>query len=251
MSASLLRTLSISGSITLTYQRKDTTRSLAKSQSHPNNRNLMARIIYGAIGTEIRGKVGGTVFQGNKHGYTIKNKGLNTNNTSSRQRSMKSNIIAVTQAWRSLSSTQRTNFIAFAAAYPQYDKKTGTSKLGGYEVFLLWNLNRLSRGKALSINITSVPILQSVINPQLFRYGALLYFRPECGSEYGFCEYSIFMSRPLSAGKVNPGSHMRFVDTYLEDVFNSRYYSYLREFTWRYTCCRRSRCRLVSCNRIF
>jgi len=26
------------------------------------------------------------------------------------------------------------------------------------------------------------------------------------------------MSRPLSAGKVNPGSHMRFVDTYLEDV---------------------------------
>jgi len=104
---------------------------------------------------------------------------------------MKSNIIAVTQAWRSLSSTQRTNFIAFAAAYPQYDKKTGTSKLGGYEVFLLWNLNRLSRGKALSINITSVPILQSVINPQLFRYGALLYFRPECGSEYGFCEYSI------------------------------------------------------------
>jgi len=39
----------------------------------------MARIIYGAIGTEIRGKVGGTVFQGNKHGYTIKNKGLNTN----------------------------------------------------------------------------------------------------------------------------------------------------------------------------
>jgi len=131
---------------------------------------------------------------------------------------MKSNIIAVTQAWRSLSSTQRTNFIAFAAAYPQYDKKTGTSKLGGYEVFLLWNLNRLSRGKALSINITSVPILQSVINPQLFRYGALLYFRPECGSEYGFCEYSIFMSRLLSAGKVNPGSHMRFVDTYLEDV---------------------------------
>jgi len=77
--------VSISGSITLTYQRKDTTRSLAKSQSHPNNRNLMARIIYGAIGTEIRGKVGGTVFQGNKHGYTIKNKGLNTNNTSSRQ----------------------------------------------------------------------------------------------------------------------------------------------------------------------
>jgi len=31
---------------------------------------------------------------------------------------------------------------------------------------------------------------------------------------------------------------MRFVDTYLEECFNSRYYSYLREFTWRYTCCR-------------
>jgi len=113
---------------------EDTTRSLAKSQSHPNNRNLMARIIYGAIGTEIRGKVGGTVFQGNKHGYTIKNKGLNTNNTSSRQRSMKSNIIAVTQAWRSLSSTQRTNFIALPQLIPNTIKKTGTSKLGGYEV---------------------------------------------------------------------------------------------------------------------
>jgi len=47
-------------------------------------------------------------------------------------------------------------------------------------------LKQAKSGKALSINITSVPILQSVINPQLFRYGALLYFRPECGSEYAF-----------------------------------------------------------------
>jgi len=60
---------------------------------------------------------------------------------------MKSNIIAVTQAWRSLSSTQRTNFIAFAAAYPQYDKKTGTSKLGGYESFPTMELKQANRAK--------------------------------------------------------------------------------------------------------
>jgi len=46
---------------------------------------------------------------------------------------MKSNIIAVLRLG-GLYLQPKTNFIAFAAAYPQYDKKTGTSKLGGYEV---------------------------------------------------------------------------------------------------------------------
>jgi len=35
----------------------------------------------------------------------------------------------------------------------------------------------------------------------------------------------------LSAGKVNPGSHMRFVDTYLEDVSTVDITATVREFT--------------------
>jgi len=80
-------------------------------------------------------------------------------------------------------------------------------------------LKQAKSGKALSINITSVPILQASINPQLFRYGALpTYSVLNVGSEYGFCEYSIFMSRPLSAGKVIRDLICALSDTYLEDV---------------------------------
>jgi len=39
-------------------------------------------------------------------------------------RSMKSTYCG-NSAWRSFIFNPRTNFIAFAAAYPQYDKKTG------------------------------------------------------------------------------------------------------------------------------
>jgi len=92
-------------------------------------------------------------------------------------------------------------------------------------------LKQLSRGKALSINITSVPILQSVINPQLFRYGALLYFRLNVEVNMAFA-ISIFMSRPLSR-KVNRISYA--LCRYIPKMFNSRYYSYLRELLGVYT----------------
>jgi hypothetical protein len=177
----------------------------------------MARIRYGAIGTEIRGKVGGTVFQGNKHGHTIKNKGLNTNCLSPKQAIMKSNLVKCTQAWSGLTDVQRNNFISYAAAYPQYDKKTGSSKLSGYEVFLLWNLNRLSRGEAIVGTITNSAISQSVILPKVYNTGGVLYLELEAESEYGFCEYAMFLSRPVSAGKNNPGSSLRYIHTVLED----------------------------------
>jgi len=96
----------------------------------------MARIKYSGLVDNIRGSIGGTTFQNNKHGYTIKRKPNMVHPRSPLQNARKASFVAAVKAWQQLSSAQRTDWNTWASTYPQYAKFNPTSQLTGYEVFV-------------------------------------------------------------------------------------------------------------------
>lgn len=102
----------------------------------------MARIIYSGLATEIRGSIGGTTFQKNAYGFTIKNKPNMIKPESPGQDVQKRFLLLMLQTWQAMSGTERTNWSTFANTYPQYSKNNPTSQLDGYGVFLRYNMQQ-------------------------------------------------------------------------------------------------------------
>jgi hypothetical protein len=96
----------------------------------------MARIVYGAIASEIRGSIGGHTFQKNAYGYTIKNKANMIKPASSAQNVIKSLLSVFASSWATLTDANRSSWNSWAASYPQYAKHNATSVLSGYAVFV-------------------------------------------------------------------------------------------------------------------
>ena len=76
----------------------------------------MARIIYSALVTQIKGSVGGTTFQSNAYGFTIKNKASVVKPRTMLQERSKKFFASATGAWRKLSQTNRDTWVSWAAA---------------------------------------------------------------------------------------------------------------------------------------
>jgi hypothetical protein len=120
----------------------------------------MARIIYGALAT-IRGSIGGTTFQSNKHGYTVKNKPNMSKPDSESQNATKRAVVKCTQAWSALDIGIRDTWDSYAISFPQYAKHNIASKLSGFEVFLLRNLPAYIYGGYILME----PSMVSTVNP--------------------------------------------------------------------------------------
>jgi hypothetical protein len=163
----------------------------------------MARVIYGAIVTSIHGKIGGTVFQKNAYGHTIKNTPTMVRPNTALQQVSKGNIAVVSQMWRSLSPANQQTWISFAALFPQYSRHNPSSALSGYAVFMLRNL-LAQQSPIYRINTTNQSIQPAAIFAPIFhRVDATHYHLNLNGTPYvTACEVSIFMSPPASASTV-------------------------------------------------
>jgi hypothetical protein len=102
----------------------------------------MARITYSGLVTAIRGSVGGTTFQANSYGYTIKNKPNQTRVMSLEQRVIRAALTFVTQSWLNLSSSNRAAWNSWANVNPFPCKHNSSSYLSGYAYFVRFNVTR-------------------------------------------------------------------------------------------------------------
>lgn len=100
----------------------------------------MARIIYGALATSIHGSVGGTTFQRNAYGHTIKNKNNMVDPNSTFQNTQKLILAKAVKAWGALTDAQRNTWNTFASAHPQFAKNNPSSQLSGYSVYVRRNV---------------------------------------------------------------------------------------------------------------
>jgi hypothetical protein len=126
----------------------------------------MARIVYGALGV-IRGSVGGTTFQKNAYGYSVKNKPNMCYPNSVSQEIVKRAVLRCTQHWSDLSDADRLAWNTYASTYPQYAKFNPTARLSGYNVYLLRNINGFIFN-AIPLDVPFLdPTVSSILAPTL------------------------------------------------------------------------------------
>jgi hypothetical protein len=175
----------------------------------------MARIVFGALASEIRGSIGGTTFQRNAYGFTAKNKSNMVRPNTVLQDRGKLYLSRATKYWNFLSEGRRTEWNAWAAANPQYAYNNPSSMLSGhavyvrravYQLMLSFGISDLTWGPGAVSNI-DVPTSMSLVTD-----GTELLFDItwQIGTESFVCLYSI--SNVASDSKKFVGSSLRFIE---------------------------------------
>jgi len=170
----------------------------------------MAKVQYGALVTELKGKIGGTVFQSGRYGFQARNKPVPIKTASTSQSDVRSAILSVSKAWKTLSAAQRLAFDAIAPSWPAVDAFGNPILLTGYNVFCKTNFwNWLLTG---AINSTaSLPAalwqpssltLDIAVGTSTFD----LYFSPSPISANS--NALIYLSSQVSAGRSVPPANM-------------------------------------------
>lgn len=160
----------------------------------------MAVVKYGAMVTELKGKLGGQVFQGSNASLIIRNNQRKRNPPSSQMFLSSKNVTTVSQAWRSLSDAQRTAYAAAAALWPFTDKYGNTYYGTGYQVHNAQNIALLSIGQPYSADpLGSVAAESVATNLIVFVRGS--YFQYDISFNTGLSQImQVFASAPLSPG---------------------------------------------------
>lgn len=107
----------------------------------------MARITYSALVTEIRGSIGGTTFQKNAYGFTVKNKANIIKPDSVLQNIQKRAFNQAIRGWILATATQRTAWNSFAITFPIFAKHNPSSTLTGYAYYIKYNVARIIGGQ--------------------------------------------------------------------------------------------------------
>jgi photosystem II stability/assembly factor-like uncharacterized protein len=156
---------------------------------------------FGAIVTDGRGKLGGSVFSKNRYGLYEKSKVTPINTPSAYKSIIKNNHKTVVSAWSNLTDAERQSWNSGTYNFPQKNTFSDTCYLSGYALFLKLNLNRLILSqslinvcpvKYLSVNIVSINI--SIRNDIPFLY---ISFSPNIPA--GFA-YKLYATASLSPG---------------------------------------------------
>lgn len=102
----------------------------------------MAIIRYGAMITDLRGKLGGHFFSSGQGGAVMSTNGQRIGKTQSYKKLwgyIKRNAQANTQTWQELTDAQRAAWAAEAANWPTINRVGDTAQLRGYSLFLKVN----------------------------------------------------------------------------------------------------------------
>ena len=171
----------------------------------------MGKIIYGALGTEIRGSIGGSTFQRNKHGFTMRNKPKMTLPSGNAVRLIQQNMVQVIQAWQALTPAERLDYVTYASTYPQYSKNNPTSVLSGYEVYLMWQATRLAVEQNIRSGIVFHSIAFPTFAPTVTRTGSHLYVNlHDVGGDTN-CFFGVYMSGTVLNSINFIGSRTRYI----------------------------------------
>lgn len=123
----------------------------------------MVRLKFGAIITEMKGSLGGTVFQGGHPSPIARNKALLPNSTASQGKLLRANIgaqkqiiSALANAWRNISLVDQATWSAGAINFPFTDKFGNSYTASGYQVYMSLNTNLRLIG-ASTITVCPLP----------------------------------------------------------------------------------------------
>lgn len=113
---------------------------------------VMVKIQFGAIVTDMRGKVGGHVFARNSSGSYMRPKTIPVNTDTLAQRAVRGLFNNVAVQWRLLSDMQREAFITYAPDYTNLNVWGSSQPLTGQQLFMKQNQQLSAVGLAQVTN---------------------------------------------------------------------------------------------------
>jgi len=174
----------------------------------------MARIIFSALVSEIRGSIGGTTFQKNAYGYTIKSKPNMIKPNSRTQNFTKNWFVTGQRAWAKLSRANRTAWNTWASTFPQFAKNNLDSQLSGFQVFsrnvYYRQLNNLAALAVPSFSPDPIPTLEGAFSIALDGIGGLIITQPTWGTTANYF-LSVFVSSPIKPSSNFLSTKTRFM----------------------------------------
>jgi hypothetical protein len=114
----------------------------------------MAKVILGALISDIRNKVGGAVFTKSRYGNIVRKRVKPTNPKTTAQRNVRGNFKSSSTGWNSLTTTQQAAWIAWAATNSFTDKFGGSKNLAANAAYVRYQRLRNTVGLA---STTAVP----------------------------------------------------------------------------------------------
>lgn len=118
----------------------------------------MAKVIFGAFVTGIRGKIGGTTFSGNGSGASVGKTKTTAKKAGPKKMLQSAAVGGISRGWRSLAEADRLQFISDRVNYPRTNSLGQTYYLSGFQLFM----SRSAQLKAIGI-----PALTEFVNPLL------------------------------------------------------------------------------------
>jgi len=174
----------------------------------------MAQIKYGALASEIRGSIGGTSFQANRYGFTIKNKSNQVKPATTSQNRSKFFLNGAVKAWGLLDNSDRLAWNNFAQDYPQPAHRNPDAILNGFNAFVKFH-TALYLWNSEYAGFVALPVDPPPIFPfatlELYRDGSDLYMSFSWSATGDTYYTNVFMSKRIPASQSFVGSRYRWI----------------------------------------
>jgi len=176
----------------------------------------MAKIKFGQIISEARGKIAGMVFSRNAYGSYIRQKVTPVNPSSAAQSVVRTYLTQLAQDWRDLTAPQKlqwnTQSVAFAKTDIFGDKQTPS----GFNLYMSLNMNILNVNGAV---ISSPPVLEDAFNftslSAVISVGGGTSTLTYAAAIPATVSVLVYATAPMSAGKSFVKSEYRKIDVIL------------------------------------
>jgi len=160
---------------------------------------------------EINGSIGGTTFQRNRYGFTIKRKPPSRPNFAPLQFTRKNAMYKVVQEWIGLSSGNKSAWDTWASTNPRPSRLNPSVNLNGFNYFQAFNLLRLLSSSVVLTNPTGTVRTLSLDDIQVRIISGDLIVETDVTISGGSWRDYIFLSRPVRPSHVINPSFTRLV----------------------------------------
>ena len=189
----------------------------------------MARVKYSAIVDSIDGSIGGTTFQKNRYGFTMRRKPNPAKPNSEAQRSSKLSMSTAQQEWIALSDSNRAAWNTYASTFPRAPKHNASATLNGFNYFIFYHLYIIQQTNTFLLNPSGVQRTLTLVETEIVGSMDAITWGSTITSSGGTWIALLYMSRPISLTTYLRPNLLRFIRgfqktaTFSEDV--SSFYS--------------------------
>lgn len=171
----------------------------------------MARIKYSALIESISGSIGGTTFQTNRYGFSIRKKPASSKPNTPSQNARKIGMSTVQQAWIALSDSERSSWNTYASTFPRATRKNINANLNGFNYFTAYHLIRQLANATIVTTPSGAQQTQSFDGTFIIEDTGVLQWESQVTLSGGNWNAFLFISAPVSATTQARKNRMRFV----------------------------------------